>query len=79
MRSIERQLKDLREEIMNASIKAKAHDDLVRIIRDNPDRYPVSDTQGVFGFGVGISMEMAEGLSDSIERAARILSGEEYK
>jgi hypothetical protein len=79
MKSIEGQLRDLREELFSASVKAQGHNDLVRIIRAHPNRYIVSDIQGEFGFGLGVSLALSEGLSDHIERAARILSGEEYK
>ena len=77
MKSIEKRLGDLREAITSAETKAVWHNNLVRVIKENPERYPTSTTEGEEGFGIGISIQEAEGLLAEIQRAARILSGEE--
>ena len=77
MKSIEKQLRDLREALMNVDIKVRGHDELVRYIKNHPDRYPISDIAGEEGFRLRVALESSDGLSDDVERAVRILSGEE--
>ena len=78
MKSIQQQLRDLREAITYAETKAIWHNSLVRLIEENPERYPTSTTVGEEGFGIGNAIQEAEGLLAEIQKAARILSGEEY-
>ena len=77
MKSIEKQLRDLRDAITTAEIKVHWHNNLVRLIKENPERYPTSTTVGEEGFGIGNAIQEAEGLLDAIDLAARIISGEE--
>ncbi len=77
MKSIEKRLRDLREALMNVDIRVRGHDDLVRYIKKYPNRYPIGDIAGEEGFGLKVALELSDGLSDDVNRAVRILSGEE--